>query len=268
MSIGALGTAMRWEWIVLGYVTYLAVVAAIAPRFRRARGPVFAAAFTGWTIWAMARGRPQPLTIEVLVPAACLLAGYWLSGLFFVAPMVRVERWLLGIDERAGVTRLAGPRLVRDYFELAYVLVYAVVPAGALTLAVGGHADAVPRFWSVVLLAEFLSYGMLPWVQTRPPRAIENAQERSSSVAPLRQFNLAVLGRASIQANTLPSGHAAGAVATALAVATVMPTAGLAFFVLAVSIAIATVIGRYHYIVDSLLGVVVAVAAWTLLNAH
>ena len=257
---------MRWEWIVLGYVTYLAVVAAIAPRFRRARGPVFAAAFTAWTLWAMTRDRPQPLTIEIMVPAGCLLAGYWLSGLFFVAPMEHVERRLLHIDERAGVSRVAWPRLVHDYFELAYVLVYAVVPAGALTLAMGGHADAVPRFWSVVLLAEFLSYGMLPWVQTRSPRAIEVTADRSRPAPPLRQFNLAVLGRASIQANTLPSGHAAGAVATALAVATVMPTAGLAFFVLAVNIAIATVIGRYHYIVDSVLGVVVAVGAWSALR--
>jgi len=257
---------MRWESIVLGYVTYLAVVAAIAPRFRRARGPVFAAAFAAWTIWAMARDTTQPLTIQILLPAGCLLGGYWLSGLFFVGPMARLERWRLRIDERSGMSRIEWPRVVRDYFELAYALVYAVVPAGALTLAFGGHAAAVPRFWSVVLLAEFLSYGMLPWVQTRPPRAIESAKDRSSSAPPLRQFNLAVLGRASIQANTLPSGHAAGAVAAALAVATVMPTAALAFFALAVSIAIATVIGRYHYIVDSALGVVVAVGAWLALR--
>ena len=70
-----------------------------------------------------------------------------------------------------------------------------------------------------------------------------------------------MLGRASIQVNTLPSGHAAGAVATALAVATVMPDAGAVFLVLALSIAMATVIGRYHYIVDSVLGIVVAMIA-------
>jgi membrane-associated phospholipid phosphatase len=257
---------MRWEWIVLGYVTYLAGVAAIAGRFQRARGPAFAAAFTAWTMWAMARDAPRALMIEILLPAACLLAGYWLSGLFFVAPMADLERWLLRIDERAGVSRVAWPPLVRDYFELAYVLVYAVVPAGAVTLAIGGRADALPRFWSVVLLAAFLSYGMLPWVQTRPPRAIEMTHDLPRSERALRRFNLAVLGRASIQVNTLPSGHAAGAIAAALAVAAVMPAAGVAFLVLAVSIAIATVIGRYHYIVDSVLGVVVALVAWSALR--
>jgi len=256
---------MRWETIALAYVTYLALVAASARRFHRARASTLAAAFAAWTVWAMARQAQRSMAIEILVPAACLLAGYWLSGFFFVAQMTRVERWLLGVDERVGLSRANCPRLLRDYFELAYVLVYAVVPAGAITLVLGGHADDVPRFWSVVLLAEFVSYAMLPWVQTRPPRAIE-AQPLVSTSSSLRRFNLAVLGRASIQANTLPSGHAAGAMATALAVTSVMPAAGVVFLVLAISIAVATVIGRYHYTVDSVLGVIVAVLAWYLLG--
>jgi len=265
---------MRWETIALGYVTYLAVVAASVRRFHHARGPALTAAFAAWTVWAMARDAPRSLPIDVMVPAACLLAGYWLSGLFFVAPMARVERWLLRVDQRAGVSPGVGPArgapgwFVREYLELAYVLVYAVVPAGAVTLALGGHADAVPRFWSVVLLAEFVSYGMLPWLQTRPPRAYEMPPaDASSSASIVRRFNLAVLARVSIRANTLPSGHAAGAVATALAVTSVMPAAGVAFLVLAVSIAVATVIGRYHYVVDSVLGVIVAACAYVIVHA-
>jgi membrane-associated phospholipid phosphatase len=78
----------------------------------------------------------------------------------------------------------------------------------------------------------------------------------------LRQFNASILDRGSIQANTIPSGHAAGAVATALAVADVMPLAGIVFLILATAIVAATVLGRYHYLIDSLLGIVVAVGAW------
>jgi membrane-associated phospholipid phosphatase len=53
--------------------------------------------------------------------------------------------------------------------------------------------------------------------------------------------------------------------ATALAVGATMPVAGALFLILAVSIAIATVLGRYHYLVDSVLGVLVAVAVSALL---
>jgi membrane-associated phospholipid phosphatase len=256
--------SVTWESIAVGYASYLAIIAIVSRRFHRARRWTLVAAFASWTVWASAIHAPRLPLADALVPVPILLAGYWLSGLFFVAPMHRLEESLLRIDERfAHRWRAAWPSIVRDYFELAYVLVYAVVPAGALTLVLGGHTDAVPRFWAVVLLAEFVSYGMLPWLQTRPPRAIETAAPTPSSV--LRRFNEAVLKRGSIQVNTVPSGHAAGAVATGLAVASAMPTAGVVFLVLAASIAIATVVGRYHYVVDSVLGVIVAAGAWYLI---
>ncbi|HEY1302629.1 MAG TPA: phosphatase PAP2 family protein [Vicinamibacterales bacterium] len=254
--------ALRWEWVALGYVTYLTVVALADSRFRRARGPTLVAAFTGWTVWAIAGHASRTPLLDVLVPMPILLAGYWLSGLFFVRPMTGVERWLLHVDEWSSSRwHVSWPRLAREYFELVYVLVYAVVPAGAFALVLGGHAAAVPRFWAVVLLSEFASYGMLPWLQTRPPRAIE-CTSRPPSI--LRRFNAAVLERGSIRVNTVPSGHSAGASATALAVASAMPIAGAAFLAFAASIVVATVVGRYHYIVDSVLGVLVAFGAYLL----
>ena len=254
--------ALRWEWVALGYATYLAIVAVSDSRFRRARGATLFAAFAAWIVWAMSIGTMRPPLVDLLLPMPSLLVGYRLSGLFFIAPMRGVERWLMSVDERLVGQWPTWPAIVRNYFELAYVLVYAVVPLGAVTLALGGHADAVPRFWAVVLLAEFVSYGMLPWLQTRPPRAVEHNAPASSL---LRRFNLAVLSRGSIHVNTVPSGHAAGAVATALVVASVMPVAGAVFSLLAVSITIATIVGRYHYVVDALLGVIVAIAAWWLI---
>ena len=95
------------------------------------------------------------------------------------------------------------------------------------------------------------------------PRVIESAPGTLRQPA-IRRLNASILNRGSIQANTVPSGHAAGAVATALAVADVMPVAGVVFLLLAGAIVAATVLGRYHYLVDSLLGVVVALGAWGL----
>jgi hypothetical protein len=63
----------------------------------------------------------------------------------------------------------------------------------------------------VVLLAEFACYGVLPWVQTRPPMLLETRPPASTHDGPLRRFNQAIAARGSIHANTIPSGHAAGA---------------------------------------------------------
>ena len=116
-----------------------------------------------------------------------------------------------------------------------------------------------------MLVAEFACYGMLPWIQTRPPRAIEAVSTDAPPARLVRRLNLGVASRASIQVNTLPSGHAAGAIAAALAVGSTLPAAGAGLMVLAVSITVASVLGRYHYVVDAVLGVVVAVAAWLIL---
>jgi hypothetical protein len=265
--------ALRWEWIALGYYAYLLVVALLDKRFVRARstalaGLVVCAVVIGAQAYPWTGVRMNALVFAILVPLPVLLVGYWLSGLFFVRPMPEVEAWFMSVDEqllgRTGI--LAGydssPRILRESLELAYVLVYPVIPAGVATLVLGGHASALPRFWAVVLLAEFVSYGAMPWLQTRPPRVLERAAGTLHAPSTLRRFNASILDRGSIQANTIPSGHAAGAVATALAVAGVMPFAGVAFLLIAAAIVAATVLGRYHYLIDSVLGTGVAVCAW------
>jgi hypothetical protein len=267
--------ALRWEWVAIGYYTYLLIVALLGRRFLKARIVVLAG--TGVccvVLGALSSPRlglsMDALTVAIVVPLAVLLGGYWLSGWFFVSPMQRVEQWLMTLDERllrqSGILAAyhASPRIVHEFFEMAYVLVYAVIPAAVATLAIGGHRDAIPRFWTVVLLAEFSAYGMMPWLQTRPPRALESTGGMILPPSALRRFNAKILERGSIQVNTVPSGHAAGAVATALVVVDAMPFAGFVFLTLAASIVAATVLGRYHYLVDSLLGIVVAAGAWYL----
>jgi membrane-associated phospholipid phosphatase len=269
---------MDWRWVALGYISYLAVVSMTHHGFARARRPVLIAAAAAWGSQALAAllersGVSLATPLEILLPALVLLIGYWLSGLFFVRPDIRIESWLRSVDHavltRSGVLDWyrRAPRAIANYVELSYLLVYLAVPAGATALALAGHGDRIGRFWTVVLLAEFVCYGMLPWIQTRPPRSIETDTEAPTVVPPLRRLNLTLVNRASIQVNTLPSGHAAGAVATALAVASTMPLTGAIFLIVAFSIAIATVLGRYHYVVDTVLGVLVAAGAWALLIA-
>ncbi len=268
---------LRWEWIAIGYFTYLASVATLVPRFAPARAAAIAAAAAAWVFLPLASPWGDGLAdaTRALLPVPVLLAGYWLSGCFFLEPMPRVERWFLRIDDRclraAGATRWAYGRRtwLGTYFELAYLLVYAVVPAGALALVFAGPAEAVGHFWSVVILAAFASYGLLPWVQTRPPRVVERLNEpggRGESVW-LRRLNLWLLGRTSIQVNTVPSGHAAAATAVALAVGAAIPEARTIVVIISASIVISTVVGRYHYVVDSVAGVLVGVIAWTLVSA-
>ena len=256
-----------WQAVALGYVSYLAVASLTRRDFARARPALLVTAAVAWGAFVLLGSLPLSPVLSVIVPSIVLLAGYWLSGLLFVRPDVPLERWLHAVDDRvlirSGVLERyrQSPGAVQTFFEISYLLVYLAVPAGATTVIVSGHLEHLVRFWTIVLIAEFACYGMLPWLQTRPPRALEPVGTR---IAGVRRLNLRLVNQASIQVNTLPSGHAAGAFATALAVLSISPTAGAAFLLLAISISIATVVGRYHYVVDTVLGALVALAVWVM----
>ena len=243
------------EILVAAYFGYLA---AMAIARRKVRPAILSMAILACVFTV---GTPH------IMPLVYLLSGYWLPALLVSETNIRLERRLLDVDHTLfGAHGLEGfergaPRLLIEYLELAYLLCYAVVPAGFACLLLAGYsADALNTFWSVVLLAAFICYGLLPWLPTRAPRAVEPpGHEMRSSI---RRLNLAVLNRASVQWNTFPSGHTAASLATALAVGVHMPFAGVALAVVALSIAAGSVVGRYHYAADAIIGAAVAVLAF------
>jgi membrane-associated phospholipid phosphatase len=244
------------------YFLYLAVLGVARGHVRARRASV--AALIGTTVISRVMGylppAPAAIAIDQVWRLVVLLAGYHAAGAFYTAPNVRLEAWLLAIDRRVLGSRV-WPPAGRALLEAAYTSVYLVIPAGAAVVIFSATPEAVDRFWTIVLAAGFACYGSLPWIQTRPPRAIEPATSAAAS-SQLRRLNLGILERGSIGVNTLPSGHAATAAAVALAVWPHAPPAGALFVVVAILIAIATVVGRYHYAVDTVLGVAVGVAAW------
>ena len=263
-----------WTQVTLAYAAYLAAVAWLVPRFAAARPAASVAGALSAALWWWWPSLPTlsgaALAVKwVVAPGLTLLATYRVSGAFFVRPSHALERWLLGIDDAVlGGTKLlhtyrAAPSLVREIFELFYVLVYVVVPAGATVLLAGRHAEALGTYWATVFTAELACYAALPWLQSRPPRAIEPGAPAGAAT---RHLNLWLLRHGSIQGNTFPSAHAAGAVAIALAVWSAMPAAGALFMVAAVGITLATVLGRYHYALDSILGVLVALVSWAVVG--
>ena len=261
--------------ILLAYFVYLAAMAALAPSSapgRRRAGAVagVAAVSVPGLAWLGAAGPGAAL--RDWWPLALMLLGYWLPALLVTAPDETLERSLLAFDDRVvGRARIAalverGPRVVVELLELAYLCCYPLVPAGLACLYLAGLRGRADQFWTAVLVAAFGSYGTLPWFSTRPPRTIDAPAVRSPSG--VRRLNLAVLGQASIQLNTCPSGHAAASLATALAVGVHLPVAGIALGLVALGISAGSVVGRYHYVVDVLGGAALALVGFAILAAR
>lgn len=261
--------------VVAVYFAYLAMMALASPvpPLRRAR---VIAICTSMVICSIFAGMPH------VMPLIYLLVGYWLPASLVTAPDLRVERRLMQFDHAwfgdDGLARFVqtAPRFVVEYLEGAYLLCYAVPAAGYAWMLASGLEPHTDRFWTIVLMASFACYGLLPWLPSRAPRAVEidkqtvrlkadtTVSRSAMSRSIVRRANLAVLGRASVQWNTFPSGHAAASFATALAIAPYSLAVALVFGWIALSIAIGSVVGRYHYAADAIAGAIVAVIAFAI----
>jgi hypothetical protein len=251
-----------WQTAGLVFFAYVVAVAGLSRARRRRLGRVATGAAIGATVVLGSAIQGQPVWwVHWVAPAAVLLIAYWTSGLLFTAPDFRQERVLVCLDARLRVRRLARqtPSALVEIFELAYAGVYLLVPLALLIRHAYLPTPDPNGFWSVVLITDFLCFAMLPWVQTRPPRALEGEAPWNST---FRRLNLRLLGSTSIQVNTFPSGHAAEALAAALLVI------GGPFAILllmcagAFAVSAGAVLGRYHYFGDALSGWIVALGVW------
>jgi hypothetical protein len=198
------------------------------------------------------------------LPGAYLLAGYWLPARLPRRFSPRLERLLAEADRgffEAGLRHVVAraPRLLLEYLEAAYLCCYVVVPLGLVWLYAAGASGRSDQFWTAVLAAALPCYGLLPWLETRPPRSVEEMRAIASRRLIVRRANLLVLNRASVGANTFPSGHAAASIAAALAIGETGPLAGAVFGAISLSIAAGAVVGRYHYALDTVIGLLAGV---------
>jgi membrane-associated phospholipid phosphatase len=247
-----------WQLATAAFFFYIAAVSAWQGLSRVAARRALAGAGVGLIVLVLSLALDRPALTTWIWPPLLLLIGYWASGLLFVAPRASHEAALGWLDVRLNVASIARsmPRPLVELMEAAYAGVYLLVPIALATRLWFSPAAAPDTFWTVVLVTDYICFGVLPWVQTRPPRALEHVEPWSSSV---RGFNLRLLGATSIQVNTFPSGHAAEALVAALMVIGAPSWIVLLMFLAAVAVSAGAVLGRYHYLLDAIAGWLVAI---------
>jgi membrane-associated phospholipid phosphatase len=257
------------EWVSLAFFGYLLVLARVHPAVKSRRLVITSACLTVGLLVAL-----LPSLAFLVMPAmrdwlplVYVLAGYKVSALFFVEPMIAIERRLADVDSRLfaaiGAPGLVdrAPRWLLEGLEAAYFVAPAMLAVGAFTLGTYQRSDLIEQYWTIVLLAEFGAFGMLPWIQTRAPWQVEPSGSMDRRALAARWMNQRIARPLSIQFNTFPSGHASGTVAVALGVMAAAPGIGALFLIGAVIVMTGAVLGRYHYAVDVVAGTAVAIAA-------
>jgi membrane-associated phospholipid phosphatase len=152
------------------------------------------------------------------------------------------------------------------YLDIVYTFCFLLLPGGMAALAAAGHSRQANYYWTLVLAADLGAFAPLSVFQTRPPWRLEKPPVLADN-RPRRLANFLVR-HATIGVNTFPSGHVAVSIAAALAVIRSMPLTGSVLLVLAASVSVACVVGRYHYVVDVVAGVILAGGAWAAVTLY
>jgi hypothetical protein len=212
---------------------------------------------------------PAASAVRNWIPALFLLLFYWQAGQFVTRADTEVERRLERLDQEwvAPWVKWCSERRIGAWIlsclEAAYCSYYVAIPLAVGALYWSGKQREADHFWTVVLIACYGSCGVLPFIQTRPPRMIGEKWTACLPCGKVRALNLWILRHGSIQANTIPSAHVAITAACALVLVQVgAGWAGLGFVGIAIGVALGAVAGRYHYGTDAILGLVLAGAAF------
>jgi membrane-associated phospholipid phosphatase len=285
------------EKLLLGYFAYLAAGIFLVPLDGRQRlvvmvvNGLIAAVLLLVGHCGHAGRRGMLTTLRPWIPVFFILVAYRESGLLLTPdPSHRLDYVFIRFDDvilrNQGVLRTLdwGAPWIQYYLELSYLLCYPIVPLGLATLymvkdktarregpgndlntdGTSSPLGAIARehFWTAVLLASLTCYFLFPFFPLAPPRELFN-DVPGPRVAPLlRAMNHWLLGKYSVGASLFPSAHVAATTAAALTVHRYLPRLGWVFVAVAVSIALATVYGRYHYALDAIAGGFVGVSAF------
>jgi membrane-associated phospholipid phosphatase len=148
--------------------------------------------------------------------------------------------------------------------ELSYLLVYAVPPFAVAAFYFMHKRERVDAMLVIYSLGLLLAYGQFPAWPSEPPRTVFPGMDAPTADNVLRRVNLFLVGGYGIHTSVFPSAHVSGAFSAAFAfwmIAGRRPFLQIGFTLYAVLVSVATVYGRYHYAVDAVAGLAVAIAA-------
>ena len=271
------------EWVLLAYFAW---VAAIAPFFRdRPRlhsQPALVLIIVFGILLALAwaetkRYRRVINMVRDWVPLPLTLFAFremeWFVPLSYNSAYehawIKLDNLVLNQYGLKAAIESLGP-LLPTYLELCYLLIYGVGTYCVVVLWLKNRRALIDRFYVVLLTGTLISYALFPFFPSRPPRIAFPEVAPPLAGYLFRHINLFLLRNATIHTGVFPSAHVSSAFAASWAMFLVLPDRkgyGWGLLAYAVSVSIATIYGRYHYVADALAGfsvslIAAAVALW------
>jgi membrane-associated phospholipid phosphatase len=265
------------EWLFVSYFAYIALLSGLFRDRPHLHAQPFVYLFGSAVIFLLLnklqRGRlAEPIAVvRDWLPIVFLFIAFREMELFVPARYdLALERGWIKLDQivlhdwgwRAAIEK-TGP-FIPFYLEFCYVLVYGLAAFSLSCILFLNNRRAIDYFWAVYLTGTLTAYALFPYFPSLPPRYAFVLVEPPQVITIVRTFNLAILRGATIHSGVFPSAHVSSAFSAVWALYFLFPQKrwlANVMLVYAISVSLATVYGRYHYIADVLAGFAVSLIA-------
>lgn len=266
------------EWIAIAYFAYVAVLAPFfpLPPAYAIRPTILALGVFALLLVLAAPEEPDPdrapfSVARDWIALALILIAYremnWFTptvrDYHLELSWIRFDRALLHQWGGQNIIESLGP-LIPGYLEFCYLLVYGIGPFSVAALYIARHRERVNDFLVVYLTGCLLAYALFPFFPSDPPRVVFAGADLPHYLSPIRVLNLSLVRDYGIHSSVFPSAHVSSAFAAAWGLMRVIPErrwVGRGMLIYAVSVSVATVYGRYHFVVDAIAGFSISLVA-------
>jgi membrane-associated phospholipid phosphatase len=275
--VKALRALRSSEWLLIGYFSYVALISTRFPLPPDvARLPLLLPLLVVALVAVLAYGESQASQkffsiARDWVPLVLTLVAYremdWFTPLAWDHHLeLKWIEWDRTTLYKWGLQRAIESLgvLLPTYLEFCYLLVYAVGPFTVAVLYFEHRRERVNQVLFLYLLGTLLAYALFPFFPSEPPRTLFAGGDLPSMMTPLQRFNLWIVTGYGIHSSVFPSAHVSSAFSAGWALMMYLPDRkrfGWGMLAYAISVAVATVYGRYHYAVDAVAGLGVSLAA-------
>ena len=242
-----------WEWLLLANALIVLLVL-LAPRARLG-GPVgrFLAEWYPMLLLGGLYAEVGVLNVDV--------------GFHHDLWVQRLEAWMFGSQVSYRWIREMPNVTLSWLLHACYIAYYPILCASPLGLWLVGRRDAAQHTILAVMVTFYLCYVFFLFFPVAGPRyAFDLAHNAATEVAPARLAQW-LLDRGDAWGAAFPSSHVAGAVVATLCALWYWRPLGLFLLPFTLGLVFAVVYGQFHYAVDAVAGLGVAVVVLTSLYA-
>lgn len=198
----------------------------------------------------------------LLIPALYAeLAALNLSvhgGRYFDEIVLRWEGVLFGGQPSTELWQAFPSLFLSEFLHGAYLSYYAIIYGPPLVLYLTGRLEAFREVVFAVMLTFFAHYIVFIFFPVQGPRYLFPAPDGALADGLLFRLTHSVLETGSSQGAAFPSAHVGVAFAQAVLALRYLPRLAPWLFVISGALAVSTVYGGFHYAVDALAGLVLA----------